>query len=303
MKHIGALKQLCQVVFALRYTTLRRCAFSSFPKSKLLPALPGWFYRAGSRLLALVYPQDCLICRRPLREAAPYPVCDSCISAPEALSAEIVCAKCGSAFLNQRSIDSQGLCRLCASGVTAFAAAYSFGEYAGALRELIHLLKYRRIRPLAVPLGRMMARALPPQATHHAIVPMPLHWRRRFIRGFNQAELLAHVVAGRTGLPVLPALRRRAHTRAQATLPSSAQRRANVRGVFAVPHPETISGMRLVLVDDVLTSGATVNSAATALLRSGAARVDVLTLARADRRRALVEYRSVLESLSDGGTE
>lgn len=280
----------------------RRCAFSSFPKPRLLPTPLGWLGRAGSHLLALIYPQECLICGRFLERAAPYPVCDACISEPAALSAEILCARCGSAFLNESSINEQGLCRLCASGATSFVAAFSFGEYAGTLRELIHLLKYERIRPLAEPLGRMMARALPPQTVHDAIVPMPLHWRRKLIRGFNQAELLARVVARRTGLPVLAALRRRRHSPAQASLASASQRRANVRGVFVVPRSKEIAGKRLVLVDDVLTSGATVNSAAAALVEAGAARVDVLTLARADRRRALIEYRSVLESLTDGGT-
>jgi ComF family protein len=190
---------------------------------------------------------------------------------------------------------------LCAAGGTAFRTAFSFGEYEGTLRDLIHLLKYQRMRPLSKPLGKMMARALPREVRVEAIVPMPLHWRRKFIRGFNQAELLAQVVSARTGLPLLPALSRRRNTQAQASLASVAQRRANVRGVFFVPHPGRVSGKRLLLVDDVLTSGATVNSAAAALIAAGAARVDVLTLARADRRRATIEFQTVVESLTDGG--
>jgi ComF family protein len=216
--------------------------------------------------------------------------------------AEIFCAQCGAAFLSASSLDAGGRCRLCAAGATAFSAAYCFGEYCGILRDLIHLLKYRRIRPLAEPLGRMMSRALPPQSHHDALVPMPLHWRRRFIRGFNQAELLARVVSRRTGLPIPDALSRSRHTSAQAELASASQRRANVRGVFVVRRPELAAGKRIILADDVLTTGATVNSAAAALLAAGAARVDVLTLARADRRRPIVQYQSVVQSLSHGGT-
>lgn len=215
---------------------------------------------------------------------------------------EIFCAQCGSAFLSGNSLDAAGRCRLCAAGATSFSAAYCYGEYRDELRDLIHLFKYRRIRPLAGPLGRMMSRALPPQSHVDALVPMPLHWRRRFMRGFNQAELLARVVSSRTGLPILDALSRSRHTSAQAELAAASQRRANVRGVFTLRHPERIAGKRLVLVDDVLTSGATVNSAAAVLIAGGAARIDILTLARADRRRAVIEYQSVVQTLSDGGT-
>lgn len=216
---------------------------------------------------------------------------------------EIFCLQCGAAFLSEKSLNESGVCRLCASGATSFHNCYCFGEYAGTLRELIHLFKYRRIRTLAAPLGKLMARALPPQASYDALVPMPLHWRRRFIRGFNQAELLARVVSRRTGLPVLTALRRRRHTSAQASLASSSQRRANVRGVFSIQGSFEAAGKRLLLVDDVLTSGATVNSAAAALAAAGAARVAVLALARADRRRPAIEFSSVVESLSCGGSE
>jgi ComF family protein len=241
-----------------------------------------------------------LVCGTALDEVRPYPVCGSCIVAPVPLAPEIFCARCGAAFLSVHSLDAAGFCRLCAAGATAFATCYSFGEYEGALRDLIHLFKYQRIRPLAEPLGRMLARALPPQARYDALVPMPLHWRRRFVRGFNQAELLAHVVSRRTGLPVLEALRRRRHSPAQASLASASQRRANVRGVFALQYPSAIAGKRLLLVDDVLTSGATVNSAAAVLAASGADRVSVLTLARADRRKPALEFKTVVESIALG---
>jgi len=129
-----------------------------------------------------------------------------------------------------------------------------------------------------------MARALPRSEGFDLLVPMPLHWRRRWSRGFNQSELLARVAGRRTGIPVACALRRRKSTNPQAGL-TSAQRRVNVAGAFEVVRPQLVSGRRVVLVDDVLTTGATAGACAAVLRRAGATRVAVLTLARVDRRK------------------
>jgi ComF family protein len=111
---------------------------------------------------------------------------------------------------------------------------------------------------------------------------MPLHWWKRLQRGFNQSELLARDLSRRTGVPVLQAVRRRRKTAAQAGL-THAQRRKNVHGAFAVPRPDRVKGLSLLLVDDVLTTGSTVNACAKALKQAGAGRVCVLTLSRAER--------------------
>lgn len=170
--------------------------------------------------------------------------------------------------------------------MTAFDAVLSFGEYEGVLRKLIHLFKYSRISPLAPRLGALMSRALPRDARFDLLVPMPLHWRRRWRRGFNQSELLARALSQRTGIPVVNAVRRRKSTPAQAGL-TGAQRRVNVTGAFAVKKREFVEGRNVLLVDDVLTTGATANACAAALKRAGAGRVTVLTLARVDRRKAV----------------
>jgi ComF family protein len=151
------------------------------------------------------------------------------------------------------------------------------------MRELIHLLKYRRIAPLAEPLGRMMGSAFPRDERFDAIVPMPLHWQRRWSRGFNQAELLARALSKQTGLPVRLLVRRKRSTAAQAGL-TNAGRRANVRGAFEVRRANSVRGLRILLIDDVFTTGATAGACAGALKRAGAERVAVLALARADRR-------------------
>jgi ComF family protein len=145
------------------------------------------------------------------------------------------------------------------------------------------LYKYNGVSPLSEPLGRLLARALPRAEAFDAIVPMPLHWVRRWRRGFNQSELLARVLAKRIGVPVVAAVRRRKPTPPQAGL-TSAQRRTNVAGAFVVKNSSQIRGQHVLLIDDVLTTGATARACAAALKRAGAAQVTVLTLARVDRR-------------------
>jgi ComF family protein len=163
-----------------------------------------------------------------------------------------------------------------------FDAAYCYGAYEGTLRELIHLYKYGRMKPLARPLGDLLARALPRDQGFDAVVPLPLHWRRKWERGFNQSELLARSIARRCGIPLVHGARRRRPTRAQAGL-TSALRRENVKGAFSAI-TDRVRGLRILLVDDVLTTGATAGACAVVLKRAGAQSVALLTVARADRR-------------------
>jgi len=145
------------------------------------------------------------------------------------------------------------------------------------------LLKYGRIATLAAPLGRFLAAALPRERAFDAIVPMPMHWRRRWSRGFNQADLLGRVLSRRLRVPLRDAVRRVTATSPQAGL-TGAQRRANMSAAFAVKRHEAVRGKRILLIDDVFTTGATAGACARVLKRAGAAHVAVLTVARADRR-------------------
>lgn len=166
-------------------------------------------------------------------------------------------------------------------GQKGFDAAYTFGSYEGTLGELIHLYKYEKMRPLTATFGPMLDLALPRDLAFDVVVPMPLHWFKQLQRGFNQSELLAREIARRWHVPFSKAVRRRRYTSAQAGL-TNAKRRANVTGAFAVRN--RLDGKHVLLVDDVMTTGATATACARALKRAGAARVTLLTLARTDRR-------------------
>ena len=259
-----------------------RCVFSSFRPAKTVFRL-SWLRQAGARSLALLFPADCALCGVELLTAGPIPLCDACLEPPEPFLPEYCCARCRAVFLNPAPLDQHGLCALCRLGATAYDQCWSYGLHDGRLRQLIHLFKYSPyMRPLAAVFGRWLDLAYPRTDRFDALVPMPLHWWKRLRRGFNQSELLARELSRRTGVPVRRVLRRRRATAAQAGL-THAQRRDNVRNAFEVPHPAAVRGLSLLLIDDVLTTGSTVNACARALKRAGAVRVSVLTLSRAGR--------------------
>jgi ComF family protein len=165
----------------------------------------------------------------------------------------------------------------------AFHRARAAVRYDDIASALVHALKYGDRLDLAPTMGRWMARAgreLTDGAD--ALVPVPLHWRRLWARRFNQASALAAAISQANGVPVVDdALRRLRATPQQVGLKRS-DRATNVQGAFAVPEARqaAVTGKRLILVDDVLTSGATADTCARALLRAGAAQVDVLVFAR-----------------------
>jgi ComF family protein len=209
-------------------------------------------------------------------------VCPACLSLPEPLRADFFCLSCRTPFLSAHSLDEQGRCAVCRDGMVNFDAAYSFGGYEGPLRDLIHLFKYGKVETLARPLSRLLLRALPLEERFDAVLAMPVHWRKRWRRGFNQAELLAKPVARRIGIRLSNNLKRRRYAPAQASL-SEVQRRQNPANSFAVRRPQELAGKRVLLIDDVFTTGATLRAAAAALKTAGVAHVSALTLARVDR--------------------
>lgn len=210
-------------------------------------------------------------------------MCSSCLSAPKPLEAEFFCRACRTPFVDDYPLDEHDLCSVCRKSLVNFDTAYSFGSYDGPLRDLIHLFKYAKVETLAEPLSRLLSRTLPMAENFDCIIAMPMHWRKRWERGFNQAELLARPIARRYGLKLSKHLRRARYTKSQAGL-TETQRRKNLQGSFRVPKPERLQGKRILLIDDVFTTGATLRAAAAALKTAGASPVSALTLARVDRR-------------------
>jgi len=185
--------------------------------------------------------------------------------------------------VNDYPLDEHGVCKLCRGGLRGFDRAASFGFYEGPLRSLIHLFKYSGMKPLARPLGAFLSRAIPVDAVFDSVVPVPLHWRKQRTRGYNQAELLAREIGRKRGVPVTKALRRKRPTAVQAGL-AMAGRRRNVAGAFQARQPDAVRGKRILLIDDVMTTGATASACAMVLKRAGAKSVSLVTLARVDRR-------------------
>jgi ComF family protein len=149
---------------------------------------------------------------------------------------------------------------------------------------LIHLYKYGRIQTLSRPLAGLLAAALPLDERFDAVTAVPLYWRKQWQRGFNQSELLARAIARRRGIAMVRALRRVRSTQTQAGL-SNTERRKNVAAAFRSRRAgQTLAGQRVLLIDDVMTTGSTAAACARVLKQAGAARVVLLTVARVDRR-------------------
>jgi len=194
-----------------------------------------------------------------------------------------VCAVCGERLFTSHA---EALCGECRTTPRAFARAMAYGSYEGGLRELIHLLKYERVRPAASVLGRMLAEVIQGFGSEFlaaVVVAVPLHGGKLRQRGFNQAEEIARAALknlNRSGLTLSTSvLQRRRSTESQTGL-SDHQRQQNVRGAFVVSSPEQVDGKDVLLVDDVFTTGATVTECARVLRRAGADRVFVATVAR-----------------------
>ena len=239
--------------------------------------------------VGVVWPDDCRICGVALQAATRVPVCGKCVHEPQPLIAEYFCATCRAPFLNKFPLDENGQCMLCRLGLNGFDAVYSYGSYEGTLRKLVHLLKYDGMLPLAQPLAKHLATVMPKTEHFDYVVPVPMHWRRRFQRGFNQSELLAGEIARRWNVPVCKAVRRTKATAAQVRL-TNAKRRANLAGAFALRAGVDLTGKRVLLIDDVLTTGATAAACARVLKRAGAAHVALATVARTDRRMSRTDF-------------
>lgn len=225
---------------------------------------------AGRLVVDLMFPPRCALCRS---EGAF--ICDRCTATLPRADGD----RCDRCWLPLR----YGRCFACEGYEPAFEALRSCFSYGGGVHDLVHALKFKRQSALAEPLGRFLAETIEEHALEaDAVVPVPLHTMRRRDRGFDQALLLAREAVKNTKLPVIEALERRTNTPAQARSMDAKARRLNVRDAFSLRPGRDIDGRTLLLVDDVATTGATLDACARVLLAGGAASVLAVTVARDD---------------------
>jgi ComF family protein len=225
-------------------------------------------------ILNLLFPVTCVVCRDPVLERRWGGACPACWSGLVRLEPPF-CTKCG-----EPAPSIEGLCGSCRTGEHLFDFARSALLFTHSLREIIHHLKYADRVSLAKPLGSILRECLEREPfTDGIVVPVPLYSRRERERGFNQAELIASGL----GRPVNSGLlQRRKNTPSQTGL-SRNERKRNLAGAFEVRGVVTGS---VIVVDDVYTTGSTMNEIARTLKRAGAQRVEVLTVARVPAYRA-----------------
>ena len=233
-------------------------------------------------ILSVVLSPGCAACGELLDHPTRGPICDTCWRAILPLTPPL-CDTCGDPLSTWRATsEALGRCPRCRRSSPSLDRARAIGAYDGVLRAIVHALKYEGRRSLARPLAAMMReRGGDILIGAVCVVPVPLHRSRRRERGFNQAVDLAR----RMGLPVRHALRRVRATATQTTLPA-AQRHKNVRDAFRVTRAaRSLRGAIVVLVDDVSTTGATLDACARTLKEAGVTEVRALTAARVVSRR------------------
>jgi ComF family protein len=233
-------------------------------------------------IIDFVYPGRCAACGEPCPGASI--LCHRCDAAMDNLAAAAACQRCGAPVVSQGAP-----CPWCrGNGVYPFEKILRLARFDEPLREVIHAMKYRHRWPLAQHLAdRLLTSPQARQLLSNAdvLVPVPLHWARQIGRGFNQADLLANALARRCDLKVLRPVRRIRHTLSQTAIFSRTMREENVHGAFAAKRRQSLLGRRVVVVDDVMTTAATMQAVGRVLQKLEPASLSGLVLAVADPRR------------------
>lgn len=229
----------------------------------------------GCKLKRAVYPErvTCDLCSKELVADTRYPLCAACTETVTFTDGK-VCLCCG-APIN----DEADYCIRCQNTESVFRLNRSAMVYDGGAKKLVYSLKFGGKKYIAKTLGAMMSDAfLRFGMEADIIVPVPMSEKEVKKRGFNQAELIAREVGGRMNIPVLPALQKVKETLPQKEL-SGRERAENLKGCFAVAYSDWIAGRKILLVDDVFTTGATANECAKTLFKAKVRQVSVLTAA------------------------
>jgi ComF family protein len=229
-------------------------------------------------VLDALYPPHCAQCQA--ETASGVHLCGDCAGQATRIEAPF-CAQCSQPF--EGEISGEFICHQCRGRRLHFDCAVARFRSRGVVREFMHRFKYNHQFYLRYPLADWLMEAVGDERISgrpfDAFVPVPLHAVRFRERQFNQAEALARLVAKRTGKPVLRALKRTRYTTTQTKLDRE-ERMENLRNAFRVRHPSEVNHRHLVLVDDVFTTGSTVDECARVLRQAGAASVRVVTVAR-----------------------
>ncbi len=239
---------------------------------------PGFAQRAFSGLFDLLYPPHCFHCAQPLPDGPNKYLCDRCFKTVRILKGES-CPRCAHPGKSPTGED----CQFCRTRTLRFDAAVAAVEFGDASRAIIHALKYHGNMPAARLLGGWLAAALNdhPMRDSNLIIPVPLHRSRLAHRGFNQALLIAGTLSATVNKPLHDGnLRRIRHTETQTRM-SVAKREENVKGAFSLRKPVLVAGRSIILVDDVMTTGATMSECARILKAAGARSVLAVVAARA----------------------
>lgn len=241
---------------------------------------------AADALASVFFPAPCRICEALLVRASRVPICDACLASFAPIPAR-ACEICGQPIESFYTGAVKGLlCANCSPPRYAFARARSLALYQDALVAAVLMLKYQRVESLGKWFAERLAEVVRQQGDSFAadvVVPVPLHRNRQKARGYNQAALLAKPLARALKLPYRPILLVRTRERPAKKSLSVAERWEAVHGAFATRPGSQVDKIRVLLVDDVLTTGATLDACARALLDSGAKSVVAITVARAAR--------------------
>jgi ComF family protein len=243
----------------------------------VLDAVSGAWAAASRLALDIALPTLCVSCREPVDGEG---VCAECWTKLSFIAPPF-CPRLGIPFVYDPGPELLSMEAI--ANPPAYQRARAAVRYDDVARTLVHALKYQDRTDLAPTMGRWMARAGQELlADADILVPVPLHWRRGWSRRFNQSGALARVISRESGVKVASEVLRRVRATEQQIGLSRAQRASNVQGAFKVAAERNadIASRRVVLIDDVLTSGATTDACARALLRAKATRVDVLVFAR-----------------------
>jgi ComF family protein len=231
-------------------------------------------------LSSLIYPQQCVVCGGQVQSLADGVACRSCWAATRLFTGkEMLCDRCG-AFFGERAAPAPVFCRKCDDQL--YDKAVAAGVYEKGLAAAI--IELKKTPALPGRLRAIVSDAYLPDAFNDidVVLPIPLSKLRKVERGFNQAEIVAAAIAKRLGVPVdSQSLTRKLHTPIHRIGMDQKARELSVRNAFDILRPKLIEGKNVLLVDDILTSGATASNAAKILKKKGAGKVFVFTLARA----------------------